>query len=81
MGKHQRGTEALTGRKLEVIVERRHFWSDGIEIQVCGHPLTLNVGDTIKVQSRRQKRGEAETAPLQTGGRLNCEVVPYARPS
>lgn len=76
MGKYQCGTEALTGRKLKVIVERRqHFWRDRIEIQVCEHPLVFNTGDTIKLQSRRrQKRGKAEPTPLQIGGRINGDT-------
>lgn len=80
MGKYQCGMEVLAGRKLKVIAERRqHFWRDGIEIRVCGHAVALNIGDTIKLQSkRRQKLGKAEPAPLQIGGSLNCEVVQYS---
>lgn len=59
MGKHQCSTEALTGRMLKVIAERRQrIWRDGIEIQACGHPLALNIGDTIKLQSRRRQKWE-----------------------
>jgi len=62
---------------LKVIAERRqHFWRDGIETQV------LSTGDNIKVQNRRrQKQGKAEPALVQIGGRLNCDVIQYARPS
>lgn len=82
-GKYLYSTEVLTGKKLKVIVEKRHhFWRDGTEILAYGQPLARNTAGATKLQSgRRQKQRKTEPAPLQTGGRLNSKVIHYPRSS